>query len=123
MYLYFTGASQTLIIFQIINYLKIYVKYLFITDNVDTIQQCGPVIFKSDNDVIACKHFNIYIENEHIITCSTFLNAFKNLYFLYYIFNISYNSKLSSLFKFIEAYFYKKKINNIKVLKLINILL
>ena len=112
-------------LFQIINYLKIDIKNLFITNNDETIQQCGPMIFASSNNLITCTDFNIYIYigNEHIITCSSFLNAFKNLYFLYYIFNISYHSKLSSLFKFIESYFYKKKIKDIKVLKLLNILL
>ena len=52
------------------------------------------MIFASSINLITCTDFNIYIENENIITCSSFLNDLKNLYFLYYIFNISYLSKL-----------------------------
>ena len=47
MYLYFTGASQTLMLFQIIHYLKIDIKNLFITNNDETVQQYGPMIFSS----------------------------------------------------------------------------
>ena len=43
-------------------------------------------------------------------------------FIIYLIFHILANY-LSSLFKFIESYFHKKKIKDIKVLKLLNILL